>query len=89
MCTVNYELHTCIVQFGITLQDSVDKAEVYAFQQLLQTIDWFFFDLFLLGYVEDPATGQSFRFPGGMAWAVYIEVCIHIHVHSPICTCIC
>ena len=59
---------------GFSFQDSVDKADVHTYQQLLQTVDWFFFDLFLLGYVEDPATGQSFRFPGGMAWAVYIEV---------------
>lgn len=35
---------------------------------------WFFFDLFLLGYVEDPVTGYSFRFPGGMKWAIYVEV---------------
>ena len=73
---------------GFSLQDSVDKADVHTYQRLLQTVDWFFFDLFLLGYVEDPATGRSFRFPGGMAWAVYIEVCIYMCIDTYIvCTC--
>ena len=57
------------------LQDSVDKAELQHYEQLLETIGWFFFDLFVLGYVEDPVTGHSFRFPCGMSWAIYIEVC--------------
>ena len=56
------------------LQDSVDKAELQHYEQLLETIGWFFFDLFILGYVEDPVTGHSFRFPCGMSWAIYIEV---------------
>lgn len=40
----------------------------------MDTINWFFFDLFILGYVEDPLTGTSFRYPGGLEWAIYIEV---------------
>ena len=41
---------------------------------MIETIGWFFFDLFILGYVEDPLTGWSFRFPGGMQFAIYVEV---------------
>lgn len=55
-------------------QDSVHKAELECYKILLNSVGWFFFDLFILGYVEDPATGQSFRFPAGMKWTVYIEV---------------
>ena len=40
----------------------------------MEVIGWFFFELFILGYVEDPDTGNSFRIPGGLKWAVYIEV---------------
>ena len=40
----------------------------------MEVIGWFFFDLLILGYVEDPVTGNSFRIPGGLEWAIYIEV---------------
>ena len=40
----------------------------------MEVIGWFFFDLLILGYVEDPTTGISFRIPGGLEWAIYIEV---------------
>ncbi len=40
----------------------------------MEVIGWFFFDLLILGYVEDPVTGRSFRVPGGLQWAIYIEV---------------
>ena len=40
----------------------------------MEVIGWFFFDLLILGYVEDPATGKSFRIPGGLEWAIYVEV---------------
>ena len=76
------DIKTCIM--GFSLQESVDKANVQTYQHLLKTVNWFFFDLFLLGYVEDPATGQSFIFTGGMAWAVYIEVYRNIHVVSQV-----
>ena len=55
-------------------QASVDEMERKHYEQLIETIGWFFFDLFILGYVEDPVTGYSFRFPGGMGWTIYIEV---------------
>ena len=47
---------------------------------MIQTVGWFFFDLFILGYVEDPLTGWSFRFPGGMQLAVYIEVYVMLNM---------
>lgn len=41
---------------------------------LINIISWFFFDLFVFGYVEDRDTGLSFRLPGGQSWTVYVEV---------------
>lgn len=65
----------CVLIFDVnTTQESVDEAERLHYEQLLETVGWFFFDLFILGYVEDPVTGHSFQFPGGMAWAIYVEV---------------
>ena len=52
----------------------MDDMERKHYEQLIETIGWFFFDLFILGYVEDPVTGYSFRFPGGMGWTIYVEV---------------
>ena len=40
----------------------------------MNTVNWFLFELLVLGYVEDPTSGASFRLPGGLVWAVYIEV---------------
>ena len=37
-------------------------------------ISWFFFDLLLLGYVEDPVTGLSVCIGCGMGWKIYVEV---------------
>lgn len=72
----------------LTPQDMVDEKERERYRQLMEVIGWFFFDLFILGYVEDPVTGKSFRLPGGLQWAVYIEVrdiifstSLHVHVY--------
>ena len=40
----------------------------------MKVINWFFFDLLILGYVEDCKSGLSFRMPRGLTWLVYIEV---------------
>ena len=40
----------------------------------MKGVRWFFFELLILGYVEDPATGLSFHSPAGLSWALYIEV---------------
>jgi len=52
----------------------VDDQEREHYNRLINTVGWFFFNLFILGYVEDPLTGHSFRCPGGMEWAIYVEV---------------
>ena len=41
---------------------------------MIEVIGWFFFDLLILGYVEDRDTGLSFRLPGGLDWVIYVEV---------------
>ena len=40
----------------------------------MNTLAWFFFKLFVFGYVEDLETGIAFRLPGGLTWRIYIEV---------------
>ena len=50
------------------------EVERERYHELMDVIAWFFFDLLVLGYVEDPNSGLSFRIPGGLEWAVYIEV---------------
>ena len=62
-------------------QDSVADSERCRYRELVELIGWFFFDLFVLGYVEDPNTGLSFRLPGGLQWAIYIEVRPHSQPH--------
>ena len=49
----------------------------------MEVVGWFFFDLLLLGYVEDPVTGMSFSVPGGMGWRIYVEVPSRISSQSP------
>lgn len=34
--------------------------------KLTKSVEWFFFNLFILGYVEDQDAGVSFQFPGGL-----------------------
>lgn len=41
---------------------------------LFSEIHWFFFFLFVVGYIEDQSTGLSFRLPGGLQWSIYVEV---------------
>ena len=62
-------------------QESVDESELVRHQQLMEVIGWFFFDLLMLGYVEDSNTGLSFCIPRRRAWAIYVEVCV--------CVCVC
>jgi hypothetical protein len=40
----------------------------------MKNVRWFFFELLILGYVEDSATGLSFHYPAGLSWALYTEV---------------
>ena len=60
------------------LQAMVDEKERVSYKELMETIGWFFFDLFILRYVEDPVSGESFRMPGGLQLCIYVEVsCMH------------
>lgn len=61
----------------------MDESEDQNYKELMKVIGWFFFDLFLLGYVEDPITGLSFSIPGGMGWKVFVEVPSRISSGSP------
>lgn len=61
----------------------MDKSEEHHYNELMKVVGWFFFDLFLLGYVEDPITGLSFSIPGGMDWTVFVEVPSRISSQSP------
>ena len=67
-------LRGLITNVTLLVQELVDDEERSKYEQLIETIGRFFFDQFLLGYVVNPVTGNSFRFPGGMQWAVYVEV---------------
>ena len=60
---------------GLSTQDSEKDSEKKLYGHLMNEIGWFFFDLLILGYVEDPITGKSFRFPVGLDWTIYVEVC--------------
>ena len=57
----------------------MDEHERMCYRQLMVTIGWFFFDLFILGYVEDPCSGESFRLPGGLQLCIYVEVLDYVH----------
>ena len=41
---------------------------------LMKSISWFFFNLLILGYVEDRKSGLSFKMPSGLMWSIFIEV---------------
>ena len=57
------------------INNSILQEENKQYNELINQISWFFFDLFILGYVEDTKSGLSFRLPGGLQWAVFVEVC--------------
>ncbi len=61
---------------GILCLQESDEEDESGYRELIEQVGWFFFDLFVLGYVEDPATGKSFQFPLGLKWKIYVEVSI-------------
>ena len=64
-------------------QDSTpDKKSPY--HELMNKVGWFFFDLLVLGYVEDPSSGKSFHFPANHSWKLFIEVSYTITFASSI-----
>ena len=64
----------CVCSVLSLLQNSCQQKEKDQYKELMDTVNWFLFELLVLGYVEDPTSGASFRLPGGLCWAVYIEV---------------
>ena len=56
-----------------------------AYTSLMKVISWFFFDLLILGYVEDRKSGLSFRMPRGLTWLVYIEVPFYVSPEESQC----
>ncbi len=77
----------CAIFFNFTIYPHIDetqaKDERDRIAQLTDTIGWFFYHFLVLGYIEDPTTGTSYRFPGGQEWAVYIEVPSLDRSHKP------
>ncbi len=53
------------------------ETEKQNYLDLVDTISWFFFDLLMIGYVEDK-NGISFRIPGELNWKIFIEVYLNI-----------
>ncbi len=61
----------------------------------MKNVRWFFFELLILGYVEDSATGLSFHYPAGLSWALYTEVqygssmefqALYVIIHEVLCS---
>ena len=87
----------CVPETPPPLQENVAENERIRYRELVEVIGWFFFDLFVLGYVEDAGTGLSFRMPGQLKWRVYIEVILVTLIYCseatpispPLCSCRC
>ena len=79
-------LKDCAIFFNFTMLPptgvSVDDKWYAQYMKLMEVTGWFFFDLLLLGYVEDRETGLSFRIPGGLQWAIYVEVCMYVFMYN-------
>ena len=68
--------HSNCIYFNVTisLPSNMQGAEAYQYQSVMNTFSWFLFDLFGLGFVQDPVTGHSYRLRAKRDWMVYIEV---------------
>ena len=68
----------CAVHFNITLARHIHtqnhENEAYHSAHLLEVINWFMFDLLILGYLEDPRSGLSFTLQLWLNWTFYIEI---------------
>ena len=52
------------------------------FKQLTSEIFWFFFDYFIIEYVEDYESGLSLHYPKDSVMKIYVEVGSNVNVHS-------
>ena len=69
----SYAVYNYFWYHNFMFQDSTpDKKSPY--HELMSKVGWFFFDLLVLGYVEDPSSGKSFHFPANHSWKLFIEV---------------
>lgn len=69
----------CSTQSITYLQDSDKEDQKVKFRQLVDDVNWFFFDFFILGYVEIsgqsvPSWNYSLCLPTSISTSVYIEV---------------
>ena len=69
----------CAIHFNITIarrnhmqNPGCNQHDGYA--HLLEKINWFMFDLLILGYIEDPNSGLSFTLQQWLNWTFYIEL---------------
>ena len=58
----------------IFIQESAPDPEKQKYYKIIESISWFFFDLLIIGYVEDNNTGLSFCLPAELNWKIFIEV---------------
>ena len=56
------------------IQESAPDPEKQNYYKIIESISWFFFDLLIIGYIEDNDTGLSFCLPAELNWKIYIEV---------------
>ena len=71
-----------LILLFLCIKDSAIEREKLHYREFMENIGWFFFDLLVLGYVEDHRTGLSFRLPGGLDWAIYIEVMHNLYLRT-------
>lgn len=66
--------HTVLLRWLLHFLQGCEPKEKEKYKILIDSISWFFFDLLVLGYVEDRDSGLSFRLPGDLSWTIYVEV---------------
>ena len=71
---LHVQIQSCVFSHQNISSEDKHTAEHTLYRRLIEVIGWFFFDLLILGYVEDRDTGLSFRLPGGLDWVIYVEV---------------
>ena len=60
------------------MQNSAHEGEQKEYASRIDILNWFFFELLLIGYVEDSDTGLCFHFPEDLKWTVYIEARVYV-----------
>lgn len=65
--------------FTIAMPSDSDHESDDGFKLVMSSINWFLFDILILGCVYDPVTGECFYMPSGLNWKFYVEVPIQIY----------